>query len=74
MAWSAGFKRMLENDTLDAYTPMFRLQIGSCMIVGNHVGAWEKDRGMKALEISTHPGCTAIATIPFSSKCTFLTK
>ena len=60
--WGEAFKNLLAGYKRgQGYAPAFRLQIGSCMIVGDHVGAWEEDKGMKALEISSHPASSSIA-------------
>tara|TARA_R110002012_G_scaffold170775_1_gene335340 strand:+ start:6731 stop:8887 length:2157 start_codon:yes stop_codon:yes gene_type:complete len=62
MTWNTAFKDLLKkHQSGEGYAPAFRLQIGSCMIVGNHVGGWEKDKGLKALEISSHPSSSSIA-------------
>ena len=47
--------RNIEHQAPKVYDPIFRLQIGSGIIIGPHMGSQESEANPKVLEISTHP-------------------
>ena len=78
MPWSEDFKEQLrgihgsiymlsDNFAPQTYSPRFRLQMGSCMITGYHMGYWEESVGAKALEIASHPGCGTFEDLKFDA-------
>jgi|21_taG_2_1085346.scaffolds.fasta_scaffold00229_21 hypothetical protein len=82
MAWSTRFKQLLRDKSAaggtslegaapQVYAPKFRLQMGTPIVSGNHIGSMEVAVNPKVLEISSHPGCCSAsptATIRFVGK------